>query len=283
MLNNLLTKEQVTYFKEYGYIIIKGFYDPQREIEPIQYGIWKILKILFEKYHIEVESKEFSPATFDYGYQKLISVNRRYGGEVYDAIKQIPAFMRLISLEKNDQIFMQLRNTSTPAIAAAGYGIRIDNPHEEKYRSLWHYEYRDQLRSIDGIVFWSPLVSLTSEMGPVQICPKSHLGGLRRSYLNDPDNPDKTGAYAMRLENEEALISEYGIVTPLSETGDLVLMDFLTLHSSGVNISNRSRWSMQFRYFSFEDPSGISINWTGCVANGTQLKDIHPELVIDQN
>ncbi|MDG2989560.1 phytanoyl-CoA dioxygenase family protein [Candidatus Synechococcus calcipolaris G9] len=200
---------------------------------------------------------------------------------MYDAIKQIPAFMRLLSLEKNDRVFMQLRNINTPAIAAAGYGIRIDNPHEEKYRSLWHYEYRDQLRSIDGIVFWSPLVNLISEMGPVQICPRSHVGGLRRSYLKDPDNPEKTGVYAMRLENEEALIAQYGTVAPLSEPGDLLLIDFLTLHSSGVNISERSRWSIQFRYFSFEDPSGIRINWTGCVANGTQLKDIHPELVID--
>jgi ectoine hydroxylase-related dioxygenase (phytanoyl-CoA dioxygenase family) len=281
MLNNLLTEKQVADFQEYGYVVIKDFYDRQREIEPIQYGIWKILGILFKKYHIEVEAKNFSPETFDYGYQKLISVNRRYGGEVYDAVKQIPSFMRLISLEKNDQIFTQLRNTNTPAIAAGGYGIRIDNPHEEKYRSLWHYEYRDQLRSIDGIVFWTPLVKLTPEMGPVQICPKSHSGGLRRSYLNDPSNPEKTGVYAMRLENEEALIAQYGTVAPLSEPGDLVLMDFLTLHSSGVNTSARSRWSIQFRYFSFEDPSGISINWTGCVASGTQLKDIHPELVLD--
>jgi ectoine hydroxylase-related dioxygenase (phytanoyl-CoA dioxygenase family) len=281
MLNKILTKEQVKYFHEYGYIVIERFYDREIDIEPIQYGIWQILKILFDKYNIDIEYQDFSPSDFDYGYQKLIAVNRRYGGEVYDAIKQIPAFMRLVSLQKNDKIFMQLRGVSTPAIAAGGYGIRIDNPHEEKYRSLWHYEYRDQLRSTDGIVFWSPLVRLTDQMGPVQICPKSHLGGLRRSYTNDPENPEKTGAYAMRLENEEDLIAQYGIVAPLSEPGDLVLMDFLTLHSSGVNISDRSRWSMQFRYFSFEAPSGISINWAGCVASGTRLKDIHPELVID--
>ena len=106
MLKNLLTKEQIADFKEYGYVVIKGFYNRKLEIEPIQYGIWKILNILFEKYRIEVEFKQFSPENFDYGYQKLISVNRKYGGEVYDAIKQIPIFMRLISLEKNDQIFM---------------------------------------------------------------------------------------------------------------------------------------------------------------------------------
>jgi ectoine hydroxylase-related dioxygenase (phytanoyl-CoA dioxygenase family) len=281
MLNKFLSEEQVNEFKESGYTVIQGFYDQKRDIEHIQYGVWQILNILYEKYHIEVELREFSADTFDYGYQKLIATNRKYGSEVYDAIKQIPAFIRLVSAQKNDRVFMQLRGVKTPAIAAAGYGIRIDNPHEEKYRSLWHYEYRDQLRSIDGIVFWSPLVKLTHDMGPVQICPRSHLGGLRRSYLKDPSNPEKTGAYAMRLENEESLIAQYGVVAPLSEPGDLVLMDFLTLHSSGINISKRSRWSMQFRYFSFEDPSGININWTGCVANGTQLKDIHPELVID--
>jgi hypothetical protein len=277
----LVSKTQTEDFAEQGYIVIKGFYDCNREIEPIQYGIWKILGILFKKYGIPIEQKTFDPKTFDYGYQQLIATNRKYGSEVYDAVKQIPAFMRLVSLEKNDRIFSQLRGTDMPAIAAAGYGIRIDNPHEEKYRSLWHYEYRDQLRSIDGIVFWSPLVHVTSDLGPVQICPKSHQDGLRRSYLQDPENPEKTGVYAMRLEAEATLIENYGVVAPLSEPGDLVLMDFLTLHSSGINIGKRSRWSMQFRYFSFDHPSGLSISWRGCVANGAQLKDVHPELVID--
>lgn len=281
MKSNLLTQSQVEKFHEHGYLIVKGFYDCAREIQPIQHDIWKILRILIEKYDISIEHKDFAPESFDRGYQELINANRKYGAEVYDAVKQIPAFNRLTNLDKNDSIFIQLRDGSIPAIAAAGSGIRIDNPRENKYRSLWHYEYRDQLRSIDGIVFWSPLVPITIDLGPVQICPKSHQDGLRRSYLKDPENPEKTGAYAMRLENESELIDKYGVIAPLTEIGDLVLMDFLTLHSSGINISNRSRWSMQFRYFNFNHPSGIKIGWTGCVTNGVQLKEIHPELVIE--
>ncbi len=281
MSENLLTAGQVAEFNEEGLLVIKGFYDLKNEIEPIQYGIWKILNLLIKKNEIEIPYKSFSPETFDYGYQKLIAKDRKFGGQVYDAVKQIPGFMRLFCLEKNELIFSQLRNTDMPGIAAMGYGIRIDNPNEEKYRSLWHYEYRDQLRSRDGIVFWSPLVKITKESGPVQICPKSHKGGLRRSYLRDPANPDKTGAYGMRLENEAELIKEYGVIAPVSQPGDLILMDFLTLHSSGKNVSDSSRWSLQFRYFNFNDPTGIDINWTGCVANGVQLKDVHPELVIE--
>ena len=276
-----LTEEQINEFNEEGLLAIKGFFDVEKEIEPIQFGIWKILRLLFNKYKINVPSKEFTPETFDYGYNELIAKDRKYGGEVYDAIKQIPAFMRYFSLEKNELLFSQLRKTSMPGIAALGYGIRIDNPREEKYRSLWHYEYRDQLRSQDGVVFWSPLVNITEELGPVQICPKSHKGGLVKSYARDPENPDKTGAYALRLENESELIKKYGVIAPLSKPGDLLIMDFLTLHSSGKNISNRSRWSMQFRYFNFNHPSGIKINWKGGIANGIQFKDVHPDLIIE--
>jgi hypothetical protein len=281
MNNNQLTEEQLEEFKREGYLKLENFYDLKNEIEPIQFGIWKIISLLLKKYKIPFSDRIFSPETFDYGYRELIASNRKYGGEVYDAVKQIPAFMRLFSLQKNELLFSQIRNTDMSGIAALGYGIRIDNPNEEKYRSLWHYEYRDQLRSVDGVVFWSPLVPITDELGPVQISPKSHQSGLRRSYLRDPENPDKTGAYAMRIENETELLKQYGIVAPLSKPGDLVLMDFLTLHSSGKNISNRSRWSMQFRYFNFSDPTGIKINWTGCVANGIKLKDVHPELIIE--
>jgi hypothetical protein len=277
----LLSEGQLNEFYEEGFIVLKNFYDLDREIKPIQFGIWKILGILFKKYNVSVEQKAFSGDTFDFGYQELISVNRAYGGEVYDAVKQIPGFMRLFCLEKNEHLFSQIRGTDLSGIAAAGYGIRIDNPNEEKFRSVWHYEYRDQLRSIDGIVFWSPLVPILPESGPVQICPKSHKGGLRRSFSDDPEKSDRTGAYGMRLENEKDLLKQYEILEPLSEPGDLILMDFLTLHSSGKNISNRSRWSMQFRYFNFNHPSGIKIDWVGGVASGVQIKKIHPELIIE--
>jgi ectoine hydroxylase-related dioxygenase (phytanoyl-CoA dioxygenase family) len=275
----MITKENIDFFNKYGYVVIKKFYDFEEEIVPIQLGIYKILGLLLKKYKINVQQDNFKPNNFDKGYKELIAKNRSYGGEVYDAIKQIPSFIRLVSAKKNESLYNQIRNTNHCGISAQGYGIRIDNPNEEKYRSLWHFEYRDQFRSKDGIVFWSPLVPIKLEMGPVIICPGSHKGGLRRSFLTDPENPDKTGVYALRLENEEEVVKKYGIVQPLSNPGDLVLMDFLTIHSSGKNISNKSRWSMQYRIFNFEHQSGIDISWKG-VSNNLKLEEIHPELVV---
>lgn len=277
----MLSQQQIEEFKRTGLLIIPSFYNLKEDIEPILYGIWKIIGILIKKYNVAVVQHLFSTETFDFGYKELIATNRKFGGEVYDAVKQVPAFMRLVANSKNEELMHELRAGCMPGLAAAGYGIRIDNPNEEKFRSLWHYEYRDQLRSTDGVVFWSPLVQITKELGPVQICPGSHKDGLRRSYLNDPEMISKPGVYGLKIENESEVISKYGVVSPLSNPSDLILMDFLTLHSSGKNIGDRSRWSMQFRYFNFNHESGIKIDWKGCIANGIQLKDIHPELIIE--
>lgn len=276
---SLLTATQVDMFNAQGYIVLKSFYDGPTEIEPIQRAIHHIIGLVIAKYRLPIEQGPFSPATFDAGYVDIIAHDRRIGAEIYDAVKQIPAFIRLLASEKHERLVAQLRHTQLPGIAAAGYGIRIDNPFEERFRAPWHQDYPAQLRSLDGIVLWSPLVPVTEELGPVQICQGSHKDGLVRLHTHDMDHPDKTGAYALRLENEEKRLARYARVAPLSAPGDLILLDYLLLHASGYNRSARARWSMQMRYFNFDHPSGSQLAWRGSFAAGVRLEDIHPELI----
>ncbi|MBI1280617.1 MAG: phytanoyl-CoA dioxygenase [Anaerolineaceae bacterium] len=278
---SLLTSEQVKSFNEDGVLVVKDFYDLKSEIEPIQRAIHGIIRIIIQKYGLSITQAPFSPETFDNGYQEIIAINRSIGGEIYDAVKQIPAFIRLVSNERHDLLTCQLRDTDLPGIAAGGYGIRIDNPNEEKFRAVWHQEYPSQLRSLDGLVFWSSLVPVTQDIGPVIFCLGSHKKGLVRVHTKDPRNPEKTAAYALVLENEEALVASYPQVAPLTNPGDLVIIDFLTLHASGVNVGKRSRWTMQTRYFTFTEPTGVKIGWKGSFAAGVKFADIHPELVVD--
>ena len=275
---DLLTSVQVEEFHRNGVLVVKSFYDISTEIEPIQYAIYNILKILINKYYLPIQQLPFSRENFDSGYQELIAFDRQIGGEVYDAIKQIPGFMRLVASTRHDAIFSQLRQTDLPGIAAAGYGIRIDNPLEEKYRAPWHQDYPAQFRSLDGLVFWSSLVPITQSLGPVEFCIGSHKNGLAPVYTNDCKNPDKSGAYALVIKNEESLIASYPQVAPLTQPGDLIIIDFLTLHRSGLNISERSRWSMQMRYFNFAESTGIKIGWKGSFSSGSNVEEIHPEL-----
>lgn len=276
-----LDAASITSFHSDGFLLVRQFYDVESEILPIQHSIHQLIGLLIRKYQLPIQQQPFAPECFDSGYQQLIAHDRAIGGEIYDAVKQIPDFVRLVASAKHCDVVRQLRSTDLPGVAAGGYGIRIDNPGEEKFRAPWHQDYSAQFRSMDGIVFWSPLLAMTPQMGPVEVCKGSHTDGLVRVHTQDQNNPDKTGAYALILENEQQRVASYEQVAPLTEPGDLLILDYLTIHRSGSNVADRSRWSMQMRYFNFAEPTGQRIKWSGAYAAGADLKSVHPELYID--
>lgn len=281
MSQPLLIESQRRAFERDGVLVIPGFYDLEKDILPIQRSIYDIIGLVLDKYRVAVERAPFSAETFDSGYQALIAINRAYGGEVYDAVKQIPAFVRLVAHPGHDLLLRELRGTeSIPGVAAGGYGIRIDNPGEDRFRAHWHQEYPAQLRSLDGLVYWSPLLAVSEEMGPVRFCLGSHhLGPIPVTSQNEGG---RSAAYALVLHQEAERIAPFVQIAPLTRPGDLVVVDFLVLHASGYNRAQRSRWSMQLRYFNFREPTGRAHGWKGSYAAGVDFRTIHPELFIAQ-
>jgi hypothetical protein len=276
---NFLTSRQVKQFKRDGVIVIPNFYKEQ-EIVQIQRGIYGVIGQIMKKNDVADIRSPFSALTFDDGYLSLIKQNRAWGGEVYDAIKQIPAFFRLVSHPSHEAILAELRPGALAGIAAGGYGIRIDNPLEDTYRAMWHQEYPAQLRSLDGLVFWSPLVSVSEDMGPPVFCLGSHAEGPLPVCEADPKKVARSGAYALQIYNEGHYLDKYDKAAPLTNPRDLVIIDFLVLHASGYNHSDRPRWSMQFRYFNFAEATGRSHAWRGSYAAGEDFRKVHPELFV---
>lgn len=276
MAESILTTENLAAFHRDGFVLLPGFYNVEGQIAPIHEGIRRVVELTAKRHGVKILCETpFDAMTV--GYRSLIERERGIGGEIYDAVKQIPAFMSLVSDRKNDTLFRELRIGSDPGLAAGGYGIRIDNPGEGRFRAPWHQEFPAQLRSLDGIVYWSPLLSVTTEMGPVEIARGSHKEGIVPVF-NESGEGARQGAYGLRLDDEAGRLSLYDKCAPLSQPGDLLLMDFLTLHQSGENVSERPRWSMQFRYFNFSDPTGVRIAWRGSYAAGVNFSDIIPEL-----
>ncbi|MET1756953.1 phytanoyl-CoA dioxygenase family protein [Novosphingobium sp. RD2P27] len=272
-----ISQEDQQHFVEKGYVVLRGFYDLAADVAPIQEGIRSIVALVCGKYGIDAPTGTAAEA-MTIAYPSLIASNRAWGGEVYDAVKQIPAFLRMVSQDRNDAAFRALRPDSLPGIAAGSFGIRIDNPGEEKFRAHWHQEFPSQLRSSDGVVFWSPLVPVTEELGPVQIAEGSQAEGPIPVYLDDK-GVGATGAYALHLEQGKERVARYNCAAPLTEPGDLIVLDFMTLHQSGRNLAAFPRWSIQFRLFNFADPLGIRIGWRGSFAAGEDFAEIMPGLV----
>jgi Phytanoyl-CoA dioxygenase (PhyH) len=276
MENCILSAEQVERFNLDGFLVIKDLYDG-KDVRAIQLGIYNIIGRVLQRHGLQDERMPFSAESFDDGFKAMIRLDRSLGAEVYDAIKQIPAFIRLLSSTVHEQIMAQLRPGSQAGIAAGGFGIRIDNPDEDHFRAFLHQEYPAQLRSLNGLVFWSPLVPITEEIGPVNF----YLGSQKEgplAVIADSSDTKRKGAYSLKIFNEAAYTEKYPAVSPLSNPGDAVIIDFLLLHSSGVNRSQRSRWTMQFRYFDFSEPTGMAHGWQGSYAAGVDFCSVHPEL-----
>jgi len=263
-------------FQEQGFAIFPGFYDVASQVDPIKASIRRIIKLVADKYGVDAPCDTPHEAMTK-GIMAIKAADRAWAGEVYDAVKQIPAFMQLVCHQDNADLFKELRPGSEPGVAAGGYGIRMDFPSEDKYRAFWHQEFPAQLRSPDGVVYWTPLLPVTEDMGPVEICPGSQKEDII-SVEQDDGGAGKSGAYALRLKEEEKRLAKYESIAPLSKPGDLIVMDFLTLHQSGANRAPHPRWSMQFRWFNFNNPIGKRIGWKGSFAAGVNFADVLPEL-----
>ena len=58
------------------------------------------------------------------------------------------------------------------------------------------------------------------------------------------------------------------------------MVDYSTMWGGlHVNKSQMALWTMQFRFFNFNNPDGQKINWSGAFASGVDFEDIHPEFV----
>jgi ectoine hydroxylase-related dioxygenase (phytanoyl-CoA dioxygenase family) len=277
--DKLLSASQILSFQENGFLILKDFYNTEEEIIPLVEKIYSIFKVIIDKHDLNIDFPAFSESAFDDVYYNILSCDRRLCAVIYDVVKQLPEFARITTLSQNQKLTEELCNSNNVGIAGGGSGIRINNPNEDKFLAGWHQEYPAQLRSLDGIVFWSPIVKLTPEIGPVVLCPKSHKKGIYPMEIsNDKNVPE---AYRLKISNTEEVLSPFEELAPCISPGDLIVMNFLLLHRSGINVSKRrALWSLQFRYFNFEDPEGQKIDWKGSYVNGNKFEDIYPHLIV---
>lgn len=264
--------------EEKGFCKIPNFFSYKEDIQPIKFAINKITSLLVEKY-LGKKTIDNSDEDFVESYLELIAHNRSIGGIVYDAVKQIPEFASLVSSKKCAELFKELRNTKLAGLCRGGDGIRIDNPKEEKFKSPWHQEYPVQYGSINGLVYWSPLLEIDMDIGPLHILSGSHKEGLLKVCY--PDEKNRT-PYGLRIVNEDELENKYECMKVLCSPGDLLIMDFLTVHKSGNNVSNRSRWSMQYRYFDFLNDEARKIDWANNVSQGNSIEKLYPHYLVEK-
>jgi len=211
----------------------------------------------------------------------LAARDRAALASVYDAIRKVAPFWAMVGGEELVSAVRQLLSSESPGVIFRGCGIRLDLPGEDKWRSAWHQEYHSQMSSVRGVTAWFGLVPVTTQMGPVELLPGSHERGVLPVRCPDPMNVGKNYTETFVLDDVDDLLTRYTRASTETEVGDVVFLDFLTVHQSGHNRDPlRSRVTCQARYFDMLEKEAVDHGWTGGWQEGGDFRKRHPEKVV---
>lgn len=275
-----MTAERLkTAFKTEGAVIVRGLLGDARIGE-----LREALRHIISAQYRHATGHDPDPAAdIDSLFDALCAIDRRLGALVYEAARELPAFYALLLHPWVQDVVKTLLGTGSLQIPYDKAMFRIDRPHEPWFEFQWHQDYTYNLMSQPTVTVWTALTSVTEEMGPLHIIPRSHgrLHPVRLEPKRDTHGRPKPTRIAVLAELDPAELDARAVTVCL-EPGDVLFFHQLLLHRSGRNQSNRARWSMVPRYGKMLDPEMVARGWAiERTPDFSVLKELRPDAVVD--
>lgn len=243
----LLNEDQRKHYKNEGYLIVPNVIDKSLSIE-----LYRAVVHLARKYSRKFPKDvlDLSPwenSTFCEAMLQMRAEIPDYFGAMYDCLQNSALLNQLSCNSQTITIASELLREPLAGIATSGVMMRIDTPHDTRNSLAWHQEsfyYNQNLRGENGCVLWYPLHSTTIEHGAIVLCPGSHHAGKycvsegKKSNYGDSEQFDIPDDYIRRYET----------LTAVAKFGDALFFNMDLLHRSGLNSSDKIRFSAGIRF-----------------------------------
>ena len=206
----VLTSEQSKFYKEEGYVLLKGLLSPQ-EAAALKAEVEHIMSVI------------------GLGTTKLRQSHEYLAGSHLDAFVNSPHLREFASrlMEGTASLYLPFTAVKSGAVRDGEQG-----------GGEFHYHQDNQYTRFDGpgINLWFALSPMTEQNGCLKVVPCSHLNGTLPSH-----SPDGDGHKAITFEPEE-------FVAVAMEPGDCLAFSRLTVHGSGPNTTpdHRVAYATQF-------------------------------------
>ena len=284
-----LTQEQVAQFREEGYLVVRGLFDPAEDLDPLITEYRSVLDHLAHDMLAEgkisslYEGREFGQRLIEI-YKESGKVQQQYfdctlhgakvaadtpfwvGPEVFKMIrnpKLLDAVESIIGPEIYSNPVQHVRlkppEKYTPRDSEGRIQLAQTPPHQDNGVVTVDADETDML------TVWFPLWDATIENGCLMVWPGSHRRGLLDHC------PNFNG-----LQIPKKLIQGEPLPLPMKR-GDVLFLTKLTMHASLSNMSDDIRWSYDLRYNPIGQPTGRGV-FPGFVARSkahpeTELRD----------
>lgn len=252
-----MTNQEIkTAYERDGYVVLKDIID-DRDLEPMRDFIKTKVDTYSHKLYSEGKlSSLYENESFERRYamicEELDILPRNwsfgmFGREFYD-LYNLPGVLNVIHI----LLGPEASNIGTPA-------LRTKLPRSMITSFPWHQDsqYLDQATvgkkekhtgGLHMVTVWVPLVEATVENGCCWVIPGSHRWGLLDGARGSDSN--------IRMEED---VEGRGTPVPIPlKPGGALFMSNLTVHTSKLNTTRKSRWSIDFRYFPTPDRAGLT-------------------------
>ena len=243
---NLSNKDYRSEFIKQGYLHFNDALE-QSQISKVKNEVISVFGSIFNKNNMNDVFK--SNEEFEENVFKLFIKNHNDYLSTIRAVQHIYSIYEILSSEEI-KFFLKLIGLVQPAIAARPI-LYMNNKKLSKeefhYKVPAHQDWRSMQGSLNSVVVWIPLVDVTLSMGAIELVPRSHLGGLLPS---EKDN------WYRHIPN--GITSDMNFESVEVKAGDLIIFNQFLVHRSGNNITDKIRWSIQFRFNDLKDETFIS-------------------------
>lgn len=220
-----ITGQMVQAYQEHGFVVLPG----ELPIDALDEFETDLLEFAFE-----LTGQRFaSIRTADFA--AFLAGNRNVEQALYDGVRKRPA---LAVLSKRSQLV-----SSVEAVTDCEVGIlekivfRIDLPMVLREIAVWHQDFFYVKGNTETVTAWIPLQDTPYELGCLMVMPGSDkLGLVEHDYKALGKRDFASGIFGREVRYVEM------------KRGDILLFNALLFHSSGVNISNQTRFSVQARF-----------------------------------
>tara|TARA_B000000460_G_scaffold221751_1_gene174020 strand:+ start:189 stop:1031 length:843 start_codon:yes stop_codon:yes gene_type:complete len=230
-------------FRERGYFIAKSIIS-EKKINAVLETIFRI----YFKYNPSSKLRDLQePWNSDLFHEEIIKFRKsdpKRFSLLYDSTQTSVSIMELLTSELIAKYSANLLDTKNNELCITEGMIRMDAPGDKRNIAGWHQEI-SYLRN-NGLVIWIPLSDITPDLGPLQVCPKSHHEGELKVVQNKNLPGDASTVSVDEVGPE--YIAKYSIMDVEIKKGDVLFFDTELFHRSGVNTSNRMRFSCQVRH-----------------------------------
>ncbi len=238
----MLTKKQITFFNNNGYVKVKIF--KKNKLNKFKHELAKLIKVSLKVNHPEFYKKIIRyNKNDDYyvhnGMLELSKKNRQFLVNIYNQLPSSVDFYKLLSDENIKYAVNQLlQKKGNSNLYVNATTIRMDVPGITPYVYGWHRDNNANILDSNFIQLWAPIISnVDKKLGGLTILSKSHGKNIKTDRsdrerelvrkLNMPSRPLLNAKIISKHSLKEKIIT--------CELGSVILFHNSLLHKSGIN------------------------------------------------